>query len=71
MVGPSGSDHAQWPGLLAGREKLYIIARIPPKRLLFAYDVTPDGQLRNQTTLIDAGTTGALDGFRCHEDGNI
>ena len=47
------------------------IARIPPKRLLFAYDVTPDGQLRNQTTLIDAGTTGALDGFRCDEDGNI
>jgi gluconolactonase len=52
-------------------KKLYIIARIPPKRLLFAYDVTPDGQLRNQTTLIDAGTTGALDGFRCDEDGNI
>jgi len=30
-----------------------------------------DGQLRNQTALIDAGTIGALDGFRVDVDGNI
>jgi gluconolactonase len=52
-------------------KKLYIISRIPPARLVFAYDVTDDGQLRNQTKLIDAGTIGALDGMRCDEDGNI
>jgi gluconolactonase len=52
-------------------KKLYIISRIPPARLVFAYDVTDDGQLRNQTKLIDAGTTGALDGMRCDTDGNI
>ena len=38
---------------------------------MFAYDVTDDGQLRNQAKLIDAGTTGALDGMRCDVDGNI
>ena len=42
-----------------------------PARLVFAYDVTDDGQLRNPTKLIDAGTTGALDGMRCDVDGNI
>jgi gluconolactonase len=52
-------------------KKLYIVARIPPKRLLFAYDVTADGKLQNQSTVVDAGTIGALDGFRVDRDGNI
>jgi gluconolactonase len=52
-------------------KKLYVIVRIPPKPLLFAYDVISDGQLRNQSTLVDAGTIRALDGFRVDEDGNI
>jgi gluconolactonase len=52
-------------------KKFYVIARIPPKRVVFSYDVMSDGQLRNQTVLIDAGTIGALDGFRIDVDGNI
>lgn len=50
---------------------LHVVARIPPARLLFAYDVTSDGQPRNQTKLIDAATIGALDGFRVDADGSI
>src|SRR3984957_18677411 len=54
-------------------KKLYIVeSRAQPNRLVWAYDVGPDGfTLSNKAKLIDANGAGALDGIRVDTDGNI
>lgn len=53
-------------------KRLYVIeSRAQPHRLVWAYDVAPDGSLANKSKLIDANGPGALDGIKCDVDGNI
>lgn len=80
-IAPSGelhlvtSDLAGPNGLAFSpdEKKLYIIeARAKPSRLIWSYDVGPDGfTLSNKNKLIDANGPGSLDGFRVDVDGNL
>jgi len=51
---------------------LYIIeARATPNRLLWRYEVNENGALSNKTLHFEAFNSGAIDGFKVDEDGNI
>jgi gluconolactonase len=52
---------------------LYVVeGRAQPHRLVWAYEVTPDGRLANKRKHLDAGSpAAAFDGIRCDVDGNI
>lgn len=52
--------------------KLYVVGRdTPANRSIWRYDVQADGTVTNRTRLIDAGSEGALDGFKVDRDGNL
>lgn len=52
--------------------KLYVVeSRATPSRIMWRYDVGPDGALANKTRLFDADGAGALDGFKVDRDGNL
>jgi gluconolactonase len=54
-------------------KKLYVVeSRAQPNRVIWAYDVGPDGAtLSSKTKFIDANGPGALDGFKVDTDGNL
>jgi len=54
-------------------QQLYLIGRTPQNsRILWRYEVTQGGRgLGSRTQVVEGGTTGALDGFRVDEDGNL
>jgi gluconolactonase len=53
-------------------KRLYIVeSRARPHRLVWAYDVGPDGTLSNKRVHIDAQGPGALDGIACDVQGNL
>jgi gluconolactonase len=53
-------------------ERIFYVVegRSVPRRIL-AYDVIDGVRIGRRRTLIEAGDGGALDGFRCDEDGNL
>jgi gluconolactonase len=59
-------------GFSLDEKKLYIVeSRSEPRRIL-VHDVAGDGRkLANRKVLIDAGSDGTPDGFRCDVDGNL
>ncbi len=65
---------ARFPNGLAftpDEKQLYLVARTAEgRRQLQRYDVTARGGLANPTVVVES-TTGALDGFKIDEDGNI
>ncbi len=66
LAGPNGLAFSP------DEKKLYIIeSRAQPSRLIWSYDVHPDGSVSNKTKLVDANGAGALDGFRVDTDGNL
>ena len=51
---------------------LYVVeSRAEPNRLVWAYDVTPEGRLQNRRKHLDADGPGAFDGIKCDIDGNL
>lgn len=51
---------------------LYVVeGRAKPNRLVWAYAVNADGSLGERRKHIDGGATGALDGIKCDESGNL
>ena len=51
---------------------LYVVeGRAKPNRLVWAYAVNADGSLGARRKHIDGGATGALDGIKCDEAGNL
>ncbi|MGA7327518.1 MAG: SMP-30/gluconolactonase/LRE family protein [Rhodomicrobium sp.] len=66
LAGPNGLAFSP------DEKKLYIVeSRARPNRLIWSYDVGPDGSVSNKTKLVDADGPGALDGFRVDVDGNL
>jgi gluconolactonase len=66
LMGPNGLAFSPDESIL------YIVeSRAQPSRLIWRYDVAPDGSLANKTRLVDADGPGALDGFRVDTDGNL
>ena len=53
-------------------KKLYVVERKgTPNRSIWSFDVNADGTVSGKTKLIDADSTGTLDGFRVDRDGNL
>ena len=50
---------------------LYVIESRASPRLIWAYDVGPNGALSNKRLQVDAQGPGALDGMACDVDGNL
>ncbi|WP_459616549.1 SMP-30/gluconolactonase/LRE family protein [Bordetella sp. 2513F-2] len=51
---------------------LYVVeSRHQPSRMVWAYDVNPDGGLSGKRPHIDAQGPGAIDGIKCDEAGNL
>ena len=67
LAGPNGLAFSP------DERKLYVIeSRAKPSRIMWRYDVGPDGHtLSNKTRLFDANGAGALDGFKVDRDGNL
>ena len=66
LAGPNGLAFSPDESLL------YVVeSRSKPHRLVWAYDVAPDGGLSGKRLLIDANGAGALDGIAVDRDGNL
>ena len=67
LAGPNGLAFSP------DERKLYVVeSRATPSRIMWRYDVGPDGHtLSNKTRLFDAAGAGALDGFKVDRDGNL
>nr|WP_244818310.1 SMP-30/gluconolactonase/LRE family protein [Caballeronia sp. Lep1P3] len=67
LAGPNGLAFSP------DESKLYVIeSRATPSRIMWSYDVGPDGvTLGNKTKVFDANGAGALDGFKIDKDGNF
>jgi gluconolactonase len=66
LAGPNGLAFSP------DEKKLYVVeGRAQPNRLVWSYDVAPNGAISNKTKLIDANGPGALDGFKVDTDGNL
>jgi gluconolactonase len=66
LAGPNGLAFSP------DEKKLYVVeGRAQPNRLVWSYDVAPNGAISNKTKLIDANGPGALDGFKVDTEGNL
>lgn len=66
LAGPNGLAFSP------DEKKLYIVeARAQPSRIIWGYDVAPDGSLSNKTKVVDANGPGSIDGFKVDMDGNL
>ena len=66
LAGPNGLAFSP-----DGRQLYVVESRARPSRLIWAYQVGPDGTLSSRRVLVDADGAGALDGFAVDLQGNL
>ena len=66
LAGPNGIAFSP------DEKKLYVVeSRAQPNRLIWSYDVAPNGAISNKTKVVDANGPGAIDGIKVDMDGNL